>query len=58
MAFFANLFKTKSGQNRKSALRNTEEMTKKIRLSNRARSINKTIAYLSDNSVRVGYKVK
>ena len=58
MAFFISLFKTTSGQSRKSALKNTAEITKRIRLSNSTRSINKTIAYLSDNSVRVGYKVK
>ena len=58
MALFVNLFKTTSGQNRKSALKNTAEMAKRIRLSDSTRSINKIIAYLSDNSVRVGYKVK
>ena len=58
MAFITDFFKTKSGQNRKNALKNTSEMAKKIRLSNSARSINKTIAYLGDNSVKVGYKVK
>ena len=58
MNFIMELFKTASGQNRKKALNNTAEMTKKIRLSNSARSIDKTIGYLSDNAVKIGYKVR
>ena len=58
MAFFVSLFKTTSGQSRESALKNAAEMAKRIRLSDGTRSIDKTVAYLSDNSVRVGYKVK
>ena len=58
MRILADLFETGSGQSRKDAKKNATEMTKKIRLSNSARSIDKTIGYLTDNSIKIGYKVK
>lgn len=58
MAIFLNPIKTTNGQNRKEALKNSSEMIKKIRLSNSARSIDRTIEYLSEKAVKVGYKVK
>ena len=53
MRILADLFETGSGQSRKDAKKNAAEMTKKIRLSNSARSIDKTIGYLTDNSMIV-----